>query len=274
MSEKFLHIEKEEYNVLLHVLKQEFDYDFYEFSPNSFQRRILRFISKEKINVKSLINKLLSENGYLQYFINELTVNVTEFFRDPSMYFVLKNEIFPKWESFPTVHIWIAGCSTGEVVYSLAVLLYENNLLDKCVIYATDINQNNLNKVKEGKYPKALLSSYLNQHQYVTNTSNAHDYIQIDENTFTFNQNIKNKIIVAKHNLVNDESFNEFNLIICRNVFIYFEQKLQNRVLKLFHNSLKSNAYLILGKKENIDFSDCLPLYKTLHKKEKIYQKN
>ena len=266
-------INEDELQILLLDVAKKYGYDFTEYSMASLKRRVNRLclIDKHK-SFAELRYKILNNEEYLSRFVEEITVNVTEMFRDPGFYKALKETIIPELASNSHLKIWLAGCSTGEEVYSLSILLHEAGLIHKTLLYATDINPSVLEVAKKGIYAIADMKLYSENYiasggikDFSTYYSANYDHIKlIDE--------LKLNIVFATHNLVADRSFNEFQLIICRNVLIYFNKDLQEKVLTLFDDSLEILAFLALGSKETIRFSN-LELKYTQIGREKIWRK-
>ena len=214
----------------------------------------------------------MSDTNYIKRFIEEITVNVTEMFRDSSFYKELRTQILPVLGTNPFIRVWHAGCSTGEEVYSVAILLHEAGLLQKSLIYATDLNPSVLEKAKSGIFPIGLMKQYSENYIASGGMQDFSSYYIANYEGVKFNQALRSKMIFSTHNLVSDSSFNEFHLIVCRNVLIYFDKELQERVFNLFDASLGKLAYLALGSKETIKFSDIQKKYSQVGK-EKIWRK-
>jgi chemotaxis protein methyltransferase CheR len=266
-------IEDEDIDILLNDLFDIYGYDFTRYSKASLKRRIVRLCALDKIpSYAELRYKVRTDEVYFKRFVEEITVNVTEMFRDPSFYKSLREDILPVLGTKPFIRIWHAGCSTGEEVYSMAILLKEANLLRKSLLYATDLNPSVLEKVRKGIFPLNQMKQY--SESYIS-SGGVHDfstYYTANYGQAKFNQELSEKIIISTHNLVSDSSFNEFDLILCRNVLIYFDKELQDRVLKLFDESLGTLGYLALGTKETLKFSAVQSKFKQLNR-EKIWKK-
>lgn len=267
-------IKDEELDILLNDVLELYGYDFTQYSKSSIKRRVNRICLIDKFtSFAELRYQLRNYPSYLQRFVEEITVNVTEMFRDPQFYKALREEILPQLGTYPFIRIWLAGCSTGEEVYSLAILLKENNLFHRSLLYATDINPDVLEKARDGIFPISKMKSYSENYILSGGKKDFSSYYTANYNFARFNDDLKDKMIYATHNLVSDRSFNEFQLIICRNVLIYFDKDLQSKVFKLFDDSLDSLGFLALGSKETIRFSTLEKNYKK-HKTEKIYRKS
>jgi chemotaxis protein methyltransferase CheR len=266
-------IKDDEVDILLNDILELYGYDFTQYSKASIKRRINRICLLDKFaSFAELRYQLKNHPSYLQRFVQEITVNVTEMFRDPQFYKVLREEILPHLGTYPFIRIWLAGCSTGEEVYSLAILLKETNLFHRSILYATDINPEVLEKARDGIFPISYMKAYSENYILSGGKKDFSSYYTANYNYVRFNDDLKDKMIYATHNLASDRSFNEFQLIICRNVLIYFDKDLQAKVFKLFDDSLESLGFLALGSKETIRFSTLEKNYKQ-YKTEKIYRK-
>jgi len=266
-------ITDEQVEVLLSDLLEYYGYDFTGYSRASLKRRILRLYSLDKIpGFAEFRYKIKSEHGYFKRFVEQITVNVTEMFRDPLFFKTLRNEVLPKLGTYPFIRIWVAGCSTGEEAYSISILLKELNLLHKSLIYATDLNPVVLEKAAQSMFAMSQMKQYSENYISSGGTNDFSSYYTANYSLAKFNEELKSKIIFSTHNLVSDHSFNEFQLILCRNVLIYFDRDLQHKVLELFDDSLEGLGYLSLGTKETLDFSQISKSYKRLPG-EKIWRK-
>ncbi len=210
---------------------------------------------------------------FFQWFLEEITVNVTEMFRDPFFYKALNAQAIPYLSSFPHIRIWSAGCSSGEEVYSLAILLNEAGLTKKAFIYGTDINTEMLNEARKGIYSLRKIKSYSENYQLCDLPGSLTDHFTIMYDAASIHNELKQNTLFSVHNLISDNVFNEFQLISCRNVFIYFEADLQEKILGLFYNSLCPFGFLCLGSKETIRFPDFKSKFKVISPRENIYQK-
>lgn len=267
-------IKSSDLHKLLESIRFVYGYDFTEYAEASVIRRIIHFMKGNKYDtVQELGNALLRDDTIFARFVQEFTVNVTEMFRDPSFYKSLRENVVRRLATYPFIKIWVAGCSTGEEVYSLAILLKEEGLLDRAVIYATDINQKVLQTAKEGIYPIDLMKSYTSNYQKSGGKKSFSDYYIAKFNSVLIDKSLRQNIVFSNHNLAVDTSFNEFQLILCRNVLIYFNQSLQNKVISLFYESLCPFGLLALGSKESLLFSDKKKHFDDVDKREKIFIK-
>lgn len=266
-------IRDEEVEVLLNDMLDVYGYDFNDYSKASLKRRVDRLFTLDKFpSFAEFRYRIKNDESYLKRFVEEITVNVTEMFRDPSFYATLRREVLPVLATYPLIRIWHAGCSTGEEVYSMAILLHEAGLLKKSLLYATDINPEVLEKAKEGIFPLSQLKQYSENYISAGGMKDFSSYYASRYDRVKFDKQLSKKMIFATHNLVSDRSFNEFQLILCRNVMIYFDKDLQDRVLKLFDQSLEQLGFLALGAKETLRFSSIASSYKQIGR-EKIWRK-
>jgi chemotaxis protein methyltransferase CheR len=263
-----------EVDELIMLINDYSGYDFSDYSMPSLQRRFQRYIDLNKISdFKQLLQDLMNDSSMLNNLIEEVTVNVTEMFRDPSFFAAIRTELVPQLNKLPLIKIWHAGCSTGEEVYSMAILLKEHNLLDKSIIYATDINQSVLDVAKSGKYSIESFKENELNYRESEGTKKLSDYYTVLNGEVLINEDLKSKVIFSTHNLVSDNAFNQFDLIICRNVLIYFNKSLQDNVLQMFYTSLTENGILAIGSKETIMFSPIENFMQVINAKWKIWKK-
>jgi chemotaxis protein methyltransferase CheR len=261
-------------DVLLGDLIDLYGYDFTDYSRASLKRRIVRLISNDRfLSFAEFRYKLNHDKDYLQRFVEEITVNVTEMFRDAGFYKTLREKVLPVLATWPMIRIWHAGCSTGEEVYSVAILLKEANLLHKSLLYATDINPTVLEKVRAGIFPLSQMKQYSENYILSGGKKDFSSYYTALYNSVKFDETLGKKLVLSTHNLVSDGTFNEFQLILCRNVLIYFDKPLQDRALKLFYDSLEVLGYLALGAKETLKFTSVSDHFRQLDDKEKIWRK-
>jgi chemotaxis protein methyltransferase CheR len=266
-------IKNEDIELLLTDVAERYGYDFTQYSKASLKRRLNRLCLLDKFtSFAELRYRVISDPEYLQRFVEEITVNVTEMFRDPSFYKALREDVFPRLGTYPFIRIWIAGCSTGEEAYSIAILLKEANLYHKSLIYATDINPGVLERASNGMFPISQMQQYSENYIQSGGKEDFSKYYTANYDSVKFNSDLKDKMIFSTHNLVSDTSFNAFQLILCRNVLIYFDKDLQNNVFDLFDESLDTLGYLALGSKETIRFSNLEKKYNQINE-ERIWRK-
>lgn len=267
-------VQDNEINILLQDLLEKYGYDFTDYSKASLKRRINRLYALDKFPSFELFRKQIqTDSTYFRRFVEEITVNVTEMFRDPSFYKAIREEVLPVLATHPFIRIWHAGCSTGEEVYSMAILLQEAGLLKKSLLYATDINPGVLERLRKGIFPLRFIKQYSENYIQSGGKQDFSQYYTAKYDWAKFDEKLASKMVVATHNLVSDSSFNEFQLIFCRNVLIYFDRNLQNNALQLFDDSLDSLGFLALGAKENLKYSGIYRKYKQLDNKERIWRK-
>lgn len=257
------------------LIFQKYNYDFRNYAMSSFKRRVLRIMELKKLSVDSLIKKLNDTPIFINEFLDELTVNVTEMFRDPSFWRVMREEIVPAiLLNHKQFKIWHAGCSSGEEVLTMCIMLKEMGILHDVSIIATDLDVNILEKAKSGTY--AIKNMELNEKNYIRfqgTQSTLKDYYREDNGYAVFHKELLSNVSFRKHDLVLGEVFNKFDLILCRNVMIYFNQTLQNDVLKKFHDSLFKYGYLSIGSKESLIWCDYANRFIVVNNEEKIYKK-
>lgn len=272
MSE--LELTDEQIGDLLMDVMEEYGYDFNEYAYSSLKRRLNRLYTLDKFpHFEAFHEKVMQDAVYFQHFVEELTVNVTEMFRDPVFFQRLREEVLPELARHPFIRIWHAGCSTGEEVYSMAILLKEAGLLQRSLLYATDINPAVLEVLKKGIYPLRYMKQYSENYIQSGGTQDFSRYYTAKYDWAKLDEGLQKRMVVSPHNLVSDSSFNEFQLIICRNVLIYFSKKLQNKALQLIDNSLEPAGFIALGGKESLKYSSIASRYKQLPQRQRIWRK-
>ncbi|MFB9862804.1 protein-glutamate O-methyltransferase CheR [Rufibacter immobilis] len=275
MQEPELRIVDEELEKLLKEMARLYRYDFTAYSRESLKRRINRVLLLKKIpSIAELHYQVTTDPDFFAYLVEQITVNVTEMFRNPAFFHTLRQEVFPILAQEPFIRIWHAGCSTGEEVYSLAILLQEANLLNRTLLYGTDLNPHVLQQAKSGLFHVANLKTYSENYLQSGGTSSLSDYYTVRYNQALFSDELRQRMVFSVHNLVSDQSFNEFNLILCRNVLIYFNRDLQDRVFNLFTESLPAGGILALGAKETLVHSTSKDAYTYLNREQKIWMKS
>jgi len=266
-------IHNEELDLLLNDISTRYGYDFTEYTRASLQRRIQRLFTVDKFpSFAEFRYRLQNDSHYFRRFVEEITVNVTEMLRDPSFYHTLRTTILPILSTYPFIRIWHAGCSTGEEVYSMAILLYESGLLHKSLLYGTDINPLVIEKARKGIFPVRQMQKYSENYINAGGLKEFSEYYTANYYLAKFDSSLTARMIFSTHNLVSDYSFNEFQLILCRNVLIYFSRELQGKVFRLFDYSLENFGYLALGTKESLRFSPMADVYRQVGR-EKIWRK-
>ncbi|HVD99744.1 MAG TPA: protein-glutamate O-methyltransferase CheR [Cytophagaceae bacterium] len=267
-------IDPKELRQLLESILYVYGYDFTEYAEASVRRRVDNYMNIKNIDAPEVLAKMiLQDEKFFEEFVQHVSVTVTEMFRDPGFYRSLRENVMGRLATYPFIKIWIAGCATGEEVYSVAILLKEAGLLNRSVIYATDINQKSLQIAKEGVYPMDNMKTHISNYQKSGGIESFSEYYKAKYNSVMFDKSLKQNIVFAPHNLAVDTSFNEFQLIICRNVLIYFNQQLQNKVINLFYESLCPLGFLGLGSKESLLFAEKKKYFDDVDRKEKIFVK-
>jgi chemotaxis protein methyltransferase CheR len=267
-------LEEIELSLLLEGVYRQYGFDFREYAPASLRRRVWRRIHAEGLpTVSALQDKLLHDPACMERLLLDLSINVTAMYRDPTFYVAFRQKVVPALRTYPFTRIWVAGCSTGEEVYSLAILLLEENLYDRTRIYATDINETVLDRARGGVFPLDKMREYTQNYIKAGGTRAFSEYYLAKYDGAQFQRSLTENVVFAQHNLVSDRSFNEFNVIICRNVMIYFDRALQDRVHRLFYESLANFGVLGLGHKESIRFSPFESRFEELDPHEKLYRR-
>lgn len=267
-------IEGIEINVLLEAIFQRYGYDFRSYSRASIERRTRQFTSNLGLKcVSDLVPKIMHDENLFSDLVQYYSIPVTEMFRDPSVYLAIRKEIVPMLRTWHHVKVWNAGCATGEEVYSLAIVLHEEGILDRVTMYATDFNDSALMKAKSGIYSPDTIREATRNYQQAGGKSSFGNYYLARYDAATMDSRLKERITFANHNLVTDRAFGEMHLVFCRNVLIYFNRELQDRVLGLFTESLVQGGFLCLGSKEDLEFSGVSRHYETVNEKARIYKK-
>ena len=260
---------------LTEVVKENYQYDFTDYAMSSFKRRITRIMEMFKFsNVDALIKRIKDDSRFFDEFVSEITVNVTEMFRDPSFWRELRDHIIPNiLLNHKSITIWHAGCSSGEEVYSMSILLNEMGIHHKAKIIATDLDRKILERAKKGEYSSKNME--LNEKNYirVTGEKGLTKYYTEKNGKAVMDPALAFDVSWREHDLVNGMVFNKFDLILCRNVMIYFNQKLQNEVLKKLHESIFKYGYLIIGSKESLIWCEIANKFIVVNNEEKIYKK-
>jgi len=263
-----------EVRLLMESIYSKYSYDFRDYSGTSQKRRLLQALAHfECPTVPALQAALLKDPTLFMQLLQFLTIPVSEMFRDPTFFLALRQQVMPVLQTYPSLKIWIAGCSTGEEVYSLAILLQEEGLLERSLIYATDINPQSLDKARKGIFSLSRIQSHATNYRKAGGQRAFSDYYTAAYDAAIFDQTLRDSITFADHSLATDSVFSETQLILCRNVLIYFNKTLQNRALGLFHESLSHRGFLGLGSKESIDFSAYATRFEVLDKPARLFRK-
>jgi chemotaxis protein methyltransferase CheR len=267
-------VEEIELGLLLEGVFRLYGFDFREYAAASLRRRVWRRVHAEGLStISGLTERLLHDPATMERLLLDLSINVTAMFRDPTFYVAFREQVVPLLRTYPYTRIWVAGCSTGEEVYSLAILLDEEGLYERTRIYATDINESVLERARVGMFPLEKMQEYTQNYIRAGGTRAFSEYYVAAYDDAQFTRTLIDNVVFAQHNLVSDRSFNEFHVIVCRNVMIYFDKRLQDRVHELFYESLANFGILGLGHKESIRFTPQEQRYEALDAGEKLYRK-
>ena len=267
-------LERIEVQVLLEAIYQHYGFDFRGYALGSLKRRLWRRAYGEKVETLSALqDKVLHDPAVMERLLLDLSINVTAMFRDPTFFRAFREKVVPTLRTYPFVRIWNAGCSTGEETYSLAIVLKEEGLYDRTRIYATDINDRVLEQARAGRFPLEKMREYTENYLRAGGNEEFSSYYTVEGETASFTTDLCEQVVFAQHNLVSDAPFNSFNVIVCRNVMIYFGKTLQDRVHELFYDSLEPLGILAMGHKESIRFTRYEDRYEPLDPQEKLYRK-
>jgi len=267
-------LEQLEIELLLEAVYRRYGVDFRQYAQASLKRRLYRRLHAEGLDTLSqLQDRLLHDPPCMERLLLDLSINVTSMFRDPSFYASFRKQVVPILRTYPFTRIWCAGCSTGEEVYSLAIVLHEEGLYDKTRIYATDINEHVLQTAAEGVFPLERMQQYTQNYLRGGGKEDFSQYYVAAYDSVRLSRSLTENVVFAQHNLAMDRSFNEFNVIVCRNVMIYFDKALQDHVHSLFYESLPTFGILALGHKESIGFTRLAGRYEEIDAAERIYRK-
>lgn len=261
-------------HLLMQTIYSQYSYDFRDYAGASQKRRVLKALTQLGYPTIPLLQAAIAQNpGVFMQLLQYLTIPVSEMFRDPSFFLALRQQVMPVLRTYPSLKIWVAGCSTGEEVYSLAILLKEEGLLDRSLIYATDINPKSLTKARQGIFSLASIQGHTANYQAAGGQQAFSDYYTAAYDAAVFDKSLRDNVTFADHSLATDSVFSETQLVLCRNVLIYFNKKLQDRALGLFHESLSHRGFMGLGSKESIDFSAYAARFEPLDRPERIFRK-
>ncbi len=263
-----------EFELLLEAVWLKYGYDFRHYAKSSLRRRLDALLQKNSLpSFSHLQYRMLRDTSFFESALNEITVHTTEMFRDPFFFNELRKEVLPVLQTYPSLNIWHAGCSTGDEVYSVAILLKEAGLYDRSTIYATDINPSILKVAQEARYPVSRVKEMTRAYQLAGGVKPFSDYYTCKGDIAYLNNDIKQNIVFSTHNLATDEAFIDAQLVICRNVLIYFDRDLQERAVHLMIRSLSHRGFLCLGSKESTSFLKSKTLLDNFSKEAKIYRK-
>ena len=269
-----LDLETLEVELLLEGIYRRYGYDFREYAPASLRRRLRRRMDGEQVaSVSALQERVLHDPAVMERLLLDLSINVTAMFRDPGFFVSFREQVVPLLRTYPFARIWVAGCSSGEEVYSLAILLAEEGLAERVRIYATDINEAVLERARLGVFPLDRMREYTQNYIRAGGGRAFSEYYVARYDGAQFARSLVENVVFAQHNLASDAAFNEFHVVTCRNVMIYFDKPLQEHVHRLFYESLARFGILALGQKETIKFSPHEDAYEELDAAEKLYRK-
>ena len=267
-------VEQLELELLLEAVHRQFGYDFRDYARTSIRRRVWKLVRAEGLgSISELQGRVLNYAGAWERFVQGLSVHVSAMFRDPHFFRAFRRHAIPLLRTYPFIRIWQAGCSLGEEAYSLAVLLTEEGLYERSLIYATDINDAMLRQAREGIYPADLMQKYTQNYVLAGGTRSFSEYYTARYDFAIMRPSLRQNIVFSQHNLVSDKAFNEFNVILCRNVMIYFNRALQTRTHTLLHGSLSMFGILGLGAKESLQFLPQQSCYEPFEPGEKLYRR-
>lgn len=267
-------VEKIEIDLLLEAIYRRYGYDFRHYARASLRRRVRHILIHSPCErIADLIPLILHDEAFARRAIFDFSITVSEMFRDPGFYVALRHSVAPYLHTYPFFKAWVAGCATGEEVYSLAILLAEEGLYDRATIYATDYNETALQKARESIYPLKDVQQYTANYQKAGGRASFADYYHAHYDSAILSQSLKANLTFSTHNLVSDGVFAEVQLILCRNVLIYFDRSLQNWVLTTLAKSLSRGGFLCLGAKETLEFSSVADQFRPVDAANRIYQK-
>jgi chemotaxis protein methyltransferase CheR len=274
LAEEQLNLESIELQLLLEGIFRQYGFDFRQYALASLRRRVWRRVHAERLpTISALLERVLHDPDVMERLLVDLSINVTSMFRDPTFFLAFREKVVPLLRTYPFTRVWVAGCSTGEEVYSLAITLQEEGLYERSRIYATDINVAVLERAREGVFPLEKMQEYTENYIRAGGTRAFSEYYLAKYEGALFDRRLTENVVWAPHNLGQDSSFNTFHVILCRNVMIYFDRALQHRVHRLFFESLERLGVLALGHKESIRFSGFEEQYEELDPAEKLYRR-
>lgn len=267
-------LEQLERDLLLEGILRCYGYDFREYATGSLNRRIQQAMLNEGVDsITALLDRVLHDEACMENFVGTLAIHVTSMFRDPGFYLAMREKVVPLLRTYPFARIWIAGCASGEEVYSTAIILHEEGIYDRCRIYATDLSDAVVQRAQSGIFPLSSMKEYTHNYQLAGGKEEFSTYYTADHENAIFSQSLKQNLTFSQHSLTTDSSFNEFNMILCRNVMIYFSDTLQERVLKLLHDSLCMFGVLGLGKRESLLFTKIENQFEELDADERLFRR-
>ncbi|HYO97928.1 MAG TPA: protein-glutamate O-methyltransferase CheR [Polyangiaceae bacterium] len=274
VAESLSEVEDLEITLLLEGVYKQYGFDFRHYARASLRRRILRRVEAEGVgSISRLLDKVLRDPDSMEQLLLTLTIHVTAMFRDPEFYVAFRSKVVPLLKTYPFIRIWHAGCSSGEEVYSMAILLEEEGIYDRCRLYATDLSEAVLRTAQTGIFPLSPMKEYTENYLRAGGKRSLSHYYKAKYDNVLFSPSLRQNVVFAQHDLVTGGSFNEFNVILCRNVMIYFDKILQDRVHGLIYQSLARFGVLGLGLKESLRFTPYEGQYSELDSSQKLYRK-
>lgn len=267
-------VENIEVDLLLEAVFRRYGYDFRSYARASVDRRVRLFVSSQHAqSISELIPRVMHDEDLFSQLAQQFSISVTEMFRDPFVFKKLREQVAPVLRTFPFVKAWVAGCATGEEAYTLAIVLKESGILNRTTIFGTDFNDNVLRQAKQGIYPAERIQEYTRNYQASGGDGSFSEYYHANYDSASLDPSLREHITFANHNLTADNVFGEMNLVFCRNVLIYFNPELQERALTLFTKSLVRGGFLVLGTKEDLQFSGVADQYEIVDRAARIYKK-
>jgi chemotaxis protein methyltransferase CheR len=263
-----------EIRLLVEAVYLRYGHDFRDYAPASLKRRVLQAQQRMgAASISALQERVLHDADQFAHLLQYLTVPVSEMFRDPEYFLALRRHVVPVLRTYPSLKVWVAGCSTGEEAYSMAILLQEEGLLERTILYATDINHGSLEKARKGIFSLEAMQGFTRNYQRAGGTRSFSDYYTAAYGGALFDKRLRDSITFADHSLATDAVFSEMQLVSCRNVLIYFNRALQDRALGLFHDSLAHRGFLGLGSKETLDFSAYAERFEPVSRPDRLYRR-
>ena len=263
-----------EVNLLLEAIFQKYHCDFRGYAMSSMRRRLRQAMDRfGAASLSVLQDRVLHDRQALSIFLDYLTVQVSEMFRDPTHFLALRRDVLPILATYPSLKIWIAGCSTGEEFYSLAIALEEEGLLDRAILYVTDVNDEALRKAEAGVYALDRVARFSESYAKAGGKGSLSDWYTAAYDGVVFDRRLRRNAVFSDHSLSTDGDFTETHLVMCRNVLIYFDRQLQDRAIALFGQSLVPRGFLALGSSENLRVSSRAPAFEIFDGRERIYRR-
>lgn len=267
-------LERLEMELLLEAVFRHYGYDFRSYAPSSLRRRLKKRLDAEGLaTFSALQDRVLHDTNAMEGLLRDMSVNVTGMFRDPTFFLSFRKNVVPMLRTYPSVRIWHAGCATGEEVHAMAILLEEEGLYERTRLYATDINSEAVDYARAGIYSLARMREFTSNYQNAGGTRSFSEYYTASYDAALFHPRLRANVLFAQHNLATDTSFSEFNVILCRNVLIYFNRSLKERALHLFGESLAPLGFVCLGRRESLRFTNVEAEFEEIDAKERIYRR-